>query len=279
MKNKTLTKYSVWTAVILGLFFAATGPVWADQITVPNVLSLINQDRETQGLPDLVLNTKLTAAATDHLNDMIANHYFAHNNPQGVTPWHWFDQENYDYRYAGENLAINFTAAEDENTAWMNSPEHKKNILNPNYEETGIAIGAGTVDGQTSLLAVEEFGSRADFVLMPQSKQNTMSAPDKNLIKDGAKIAPQVLSSKDMNLSDQNSVADGAGQNGGALSQARNGFQSSRIDVYALALAGVELIFMFALSLLPLAFIAVAFDKIIFLWETGEPAKETLPAI
>jgi hypothetical protein len=267
MSNKILTKYFVWTAAIFGLFFVAVMPVWADQITVPNVLALINQDREAQGLPDLVLNAKLTAAAVDHLNDMIAQHYFAHNNPQGVAPWHWFNQENYDYQYAGENLAINFTTAEDENMAWMNSPEHKKNILNPNYEETGIAIGAGPVDGQMSLIAVEEFGARADFVPPVKDAQNTTAAPDKNLIKDGTGLAPQVLSSRSAEAAGQKPAQDGAPD------PVKN-FQNNRPDILGLALAGAELVLMFALSLLPLAFIAVAFDKIIFLWETKHPAEE-----
>lgn len=279
MNNKILTKYFIYTATIFGLFFVIATPAMASQITVPNVLALINQDREAQGLPDLVLNAKLTAAATDHLDDMLSQHYFAHNNPQGLTPWHWFDKEGYNYEYAGENLAINFTTAEGQNTAWMNSPEHKKNILNPNYEETGIAIGAGIVDGQMSLVAVEEFGSRAGFVPPAKNGRNASAAPDKNLIEQGNKITPQVLSVKNTNLTGQNAAENEADQNGGALNRTTDNFQNSRLDAYSLALAGVELVLLLALSLLPLAFIAVAFDKIIFLWEAREPAKEIAPAV
>lgn len=279
MNNKILIKYLISTAAISGLFFVVTVPAMASQITVPNVLSLINQDREAQGLPDLVLNAKLTAAAQDHLGDMLAQHYFAHNNPEGLTPWHWFEKEGYDYQYAGENLAINFTTAENENQAWMASPEHKKNILNPNYEETGIAIGAGTVDGQMSLLAVEEFGSRADFVPPVNGGKNVSAAPDKNIVTDGAKIAPQVLSVKDTNLAHQSALENGTDQNGETLNRTSDNFQNSRSDVYTLAVAGAELVMMLALSLLPLAFIAVAFDKIIFLWEAKAPTKEALPAV
>ena len=273
MINRIKNKYFVQTVAIAIGFFVAAGPVWADQITVPNVLSLINQDREAQGLPDLVLNAKLTDAATDHLNDMIANHYFAHNNPQGVTPWHWFDKAGYNYQYAGENLAINFSVAEDENQAWMNSPEHKKNILNANYEETGIAIGAGLVDGQMSLIAVEEFGSRADFVPVPQNGKNISAAPDNNLVKDGAKIAPQVLSSRSAGSASQSYSENGA-SNG-----TESHFQGSQADVLGLALAGMELVLLLALSLLPLAFIAVAFDKIIFLWAAKVSVQEAAPIV
>ena len=90
---------------------------------------------------------------------MIKNDYFAHTSPQGISPWYWYDKDNYDYKYAGENLAINFLKAEDQQKAWMDSPTHRKNIFNPNYQEIGVAVAAGEINNQTAIITVQEFGT------------------------------------------------------------------------------------------------------------------------
>ena len=55
----------------------------------------------------LAKSDMLQEAAEKKAQDMIENNYFAHTSPQGKTPWHWVEESGYDYRYAGENLAIN----------------------------------------------------------------------------------------------------------------------------------------------------------------------------
>lgn len=141
-----------------------SAPVQASEITPEKVLDLVNNDRKAAGVAPLEINGLLSKAAQEKANDMFSNDYFAHVSPQGKTPWNWIDKEGYDYRYAGENLAINFTNAEDEQLAWMKSPLHKKNIMNADYRETGIAVGKGTIEGHKTILVVEMFGSRVGAV-------------------------------------------------------------------------------------------------------------------
>ena len=102
-----------------------------------------NQKRVANGLPDLQVSPLLTAAAQEKANDMATKGYFAHTSPQGLTPWYWFEQVGYSFDYAGENLAVNFSDSQDVTDAWMNSPEHRANILSANFTQIGMATAQG----------------------------------------------------------------------------------------------------------------------------------------
>jgi hypothetical protein len=118
-----------------------------------------NQNRVANGDPALTESPLLDAAAQDKANDMAANHYFAHTSPTGITPWDWFEQVGYGFTYAGENLAVNFSNSADVTSAWMNSPEHRANILNANFTQIGMATATGTYEGHPAIYVVEEFGT------------------------------------------------------------------------------------------------------------------------
>jgi len=120
-----------------------------------------NQNRVSNNLPDLEISPLLQAAAQEKANDMASKGYFAHTSPQGLTPWYWFQQVGYDFDYAGENLAVNFSDSQDVTTAWMNSPEHRANILSTDFTQVGIATAQGVYDGQPTTFVVEEFGAPA----------------------------------------------------------------------------------------------------------------------
>ena len=97
------------------------------------LVDLANESRLAYNEVPLVPNEKLTHAAQLKGEDMAANNYFAHNSPEGVTPWYWFKQAGYSFLYAGENLAVDFTESRDVENAWLNSPLHRANILNVNF--------------------------------------------------------------------------------------------------------------------------------------------------
>ncbi len=92
---------------------------------------------------------------------MAENEYFAHTSPEGVTPWYWFEKVGYDYNFAGENLAVNFTEAERVDQAWMDSPSHRRNIINERFEDIGIATAEGRYRGRRAYFVVQLFGTRA----------------------------------------------------------------------------------------------------------------------
>ena len=129
---------------------------------LPTVLvDLANADRSAYKLGGLTLNPLLQETARLKAEDMAVKGYFAHYSPEGVSPWHFFDATGYAFVYAGENLAVNFDDSSAVNAAWMNSPDHRANILNGNFTEVGIATAKGMYEGRETLFVVEMFGSPA----------------------------------------------------------------------------------------------------------------------
>ena len=56
-------------------------------------------------------------------------------------------------------MAVNFSDSQDVTNAWMNSPEHRANILIANFTQVGIAIATGTIEGHPAVYVAEEFGT------------------------------------------------------------------------------------------------------------------------
>lgn len=120
-----------------------------------------NEARVGEQLHGLTVNEKLTIAAQMKADDMAAKGYFAHESPDGTTPWHWFHEVGYQYAAAGENLAVNFTDSRDVTSAWLRSPTHRANIMNGTYTEIGIATARGLYKGREAIFVVQEFGRPA----------------------------------------------------------------------------------------------------------------------
>jgi len=125
------------------------------------LVDLANTDRTQNRLDGLTINPVLVKAAQAKANDMAAKSYFAHTSPDGVDPWYWFNQAGYKFSYAGENLAIDFSDSDAVNSAWMNSPTHRANLLDQHYTEIGIATAEGLYQGHTTTFVVQEFGAPA----------------------------------------------------------------------------------------------------------------------
>jgi hypothetical protein len=151
---------------------------------IPDTLiDLANSDRLQNQLGELSANPILAMAAQEKANDMAEKSYFAHNSPDGKTPWYWFDAVGYKYKSAGENLAINFTDSSEVNVAWMNSEGHRANILNAGFTEIGIATAKGVYNGYETIFVVQMFGK-------PQ--QHIAKAPPAK----GEEVIPSVVTTK-----------------------------------------------------------------------------------
>lgn len=163
LRKKALTFY---VTVLFGLkvsvgflMFAFPQPAFYASITAEEILRLTNIERNRVDVESLTLNSLLNQSALLKTNDMFENQYFAHVSPQGIDPWHWFNQVGYHYTYAGENLAIGFQTTEGMHQAWMNSAGHRDNILSPNFKEMGIAIVFGQFEGEYTSLITVHLGS------------------------------------------------------------------------------------------------------------------------
>jgi hypothetical protein len=93
---------------------------------------------------------------------MAARDYWSHNTPDGQTPWSFITAAGYNYQTAGENLAYGFSTASDTVTGWMNSTEHRANILNGKFKELGVGVEPSTPSGDpTGATFTADFGARA----------------------------------------------------------------------------------------------------------------------
>ena len=155
--KKALISEVLVIGALISIFFA--GAAQAADITASAVIKLTNEARKVANIAELKKSDLLTRAAQDKADDMIAKDYFAHVSPEGKTPWDWMNKNNYNYRFAGENLAINFTTVKEQQKAWMDSELHRKNILNSDYTEIGVAAKQGIIEGNKTMVVVQMFGS------------------------------------------------------------------------------------------------------------------------
>lgn len=131
---------------------------YSSEITTTSVISGTNAERSEHGLSTLTENQMLATAARAKAADMFAEQYWAHTSPEGKQPWDFMQEAEYRYTSAGENLARDFMLTTDMMDAWMNSPTHRANIVNPNYREIGVAVVNGTLQGVETTLVVQMFG-------------------------------------------------------------------------------------------------------------------------
>jgi hypothetical protein len=133
---------------------------YAANISPEEVVRLTNEKRIQAGLSPLELNQTLSQAAQAKGTDMLNKGYWAHVAPDGTTPWKFFTDVGYKYRYAGENLARDFSDPSSAVEAWMASLSHRENLLSPKYKEIGVAVVEGNLAGVDTTLIVQFFGSK-----------------------------------------------------------------------------------------------------------------------
>ncbi len=148
---------------------------FATDISASKLIELTNEQRQRHQLAPLVYNERLTEAAQKKARDMFTKNYWSHYSPDGTTPWDFILTSNYQYEYAGENLAKNFMFSQGVVDAWMNSPTHRGNILRSQYSEVGMAVANGVLNGEETTLVVQMFGKPTatmfPVVNQPQNKK------------------------------------------------------------------------------------------------------------
>jgi|GEM_PF-2341271 len=153
--------YSIITILCLFAFVAKFQypVIFAAEISPIQLIELANQERTKKGLPPLRHNSALERAAQKKGEDMLKKQYWAHFGPNKETPWQFILSSGYDYKYAGENLAKGFSKTADVHIAWMNSKSHRENIMDSSFQDIGIAVLKGKLNGEEVYLIVQMFGS------------------------------------------------------------------------------------------------------------------------
>lgn len=133
---------------------------YAANISPSEVIRLTNLKRVEVGLKPLKENSSLSFGAKAKGEYMLEHDFWAHVAPDGTQPWKFFGDVGYKYRYAGENLARDFSNPQAAVDAWMASPTHKENLLSPKYTEIGIGVVEGDLSGVDTTLVVQFFGTQ-----------------------------------------------------------------------------------------------------------------------
>ncbi len=132
--------------VIVGL---AINSFWSSRLSVLGVstnlssnslLESTNTERTQKQVRELKLNQSLSMAAQEKAQDMVDQNYWSHVGPDGRTPWSFIRASGYQYQAAAENLAYGFNNSPTTIAGWMQSDEHRKNLLNDAYHEVGFGI-------------------------------------------------------------------------------------------------------------------------------------------
>ena len=164
------------------------------------LFTLTNQARASAGLPTLGWDATLAGIARWRSQDMATRDYFSHNiPPSGEMVFDVMDQQGYCYQLAGENIGWNNypddQATDEIQTMFMNSPDHRANILGPAWDSIGIGAYKGP-DGKKmwAVVFADKCGSVAPKPT-PKPKPPVKPAPARSKPKPTPKPTPKLTAS------------------------------------------------------------------------------------
>jgi uncharacterized protein YkwD len=135
------------------------------------VTAAVNQVRLTHGRRVLTAAAGLEAAAMQHTIEMGRDGYFAHDSHDGTVFWKrlqaFYPAPASGCWSVGENLvyAGPVLSAAQAIQLWLHSPEHRRNLLDPHWQQLGVAAvqvtdAGGVFGGQTVTVITNDFGAR-----------------------------------------------------------------------------------------------------------------------
>ncbi|WCN37372.1 CAP domain-containing protein [Aneurinibacillus uraniidurans] len=104
------------------------------------VYLLSNGERTKHKLGELAWSDKAATSAYKHSKDMSVYKYFSHSTHSGKSPFDLMAAENIRYTIAAENIAMGYTDSIEAVFGWMNSPGHRKSLLNPKFKKIGVGV-------------------------------------------------------------------------------------------------------------------------------------------
>lgn len=105
---------------------------------VDEVIRLVNIERNNAGLSSLTKNVTLCQAAQTRATEIIT--VFDHTRPDGTSCFTVTDDYNIRWTAIGENIAKGQRSPQEVVEGWMNSPGHRANILNSNFNQIGVGV-------------------------------------------------------------------------------------------------------------------------------------------
>jgi uncharacterized protein YkwD len=109
-----------------------------------NLYLLINAYRKQNKLSPLRTRLQLEVSASEKIIDMLEQNYFNHEDEDNIQSWYLFRKAGYQFEKAGENLAFGLDTPWQVFSGWVESETHKEKLLDPKFQDMGIAIDCAT---------------------------------------------------------------------------------------------------------------------------------------
>jgi uncharacterized protein YkwD len=141
------------TWLVLASAYVAPPPSQAP-VFASRALQLVNEvrargtrcgERSFAPASPVKLSGTLVSVALGHASDMAEHNYFEHEDLAGHSPADRVRAVGYREKLVGENIAYGPKSADEVVQGWLDSPGHCENIMDPRFEEMGIAYAAGRV--------------------------------------------------------------------------------------------------------------------------------------
>ena len=110
---------------------------------INEILKLVNEQRKANNIAELSYRNNIQECADIRADEIIT--LFDHTRPDGTDCFTVFDEKGIKYTTVGENIAQGYIDPASVMEEWMDSENHKKNILSPDF--TGMAVGIAEKDG------------------------------------------------------------------------------------------------------------------------------------
>lgn len=179
-------RYLITATLIVFLAVQGSPPAFADD-PAQQLVNLVNTERARHGLATVSVSPELTVAARNYAQEMARGGFFAHVAPDGSTLVTRDVAAGYrPETYLEENLAAGTAAPDEVLAAWLNSPDHRANLLSPNVND----IGVGHVYQPGSPYVnywVAEFGARSADVRV--SMRVSSRGGERTVVQPSAKVA------------------------------------------------------------------------------------------
>ncbi len=159
-------------AALLAFLLAVSSVAAAERLTENEQLlfNALNRERAAQSLPALQWDEALAKAARTHANRMAFYNLLQHQLPGEPDLQARLTEAGARFGSFAENIAVG-ASAETIHAGWMDSPGHRRNILNPDLTAVGIAA----VRSPSGLFAVQDFSQRLILLSLEEQEQKVIA--------------------------------------------------------------------------------------------------------
>lgn len=190
ISSKKLIVYPL-VIVLMGVFLLPK-TAYLSTVDANNIIKLTNKERNSQKLNTLESNDILAKAAYAKGEALFKNQTFSHTIDDKKFST-WVKEAGYEYSFVGENLAIDFVSSEGVIKAWLDSPTHRKNLLNEKFNEIGVAVLEGKFQGETTTIVVQIFGTPLNYELATANSSEVLKLKNSDNVLSEFKIEDENL--------------------------------------------------------------------------------------